>query len=54
MLKGAELWKAGDLTAFGQLMNISSYSSLHNYEACALISQGHLSSIPLNHTAQLG
>ena len=32
VLEGVDLWSAGDLTAFGSLMNQSSWSSLHNYE----------------------
>ena len=32
VLEGVELWSAGDLPAFGALMNQSSWSSLHNYE----------------------
>lgn len=32
VLQGIELWKAGNLEAYGVLMNQSSHSSLHNYE----------------------
>lgn len=31
--EGAALWEAGDIAAFGQLMNASGRSSAHNYEA---------------------
>ncbi len=31
--RGASLWQAGDLTAFGQLMRESCESSIHNWEA---------------------
>lgn len=32
MLQGVELWKQGKLEAYGELINQSSQSSLHNYE----------------------
>lgn len=32
VLEGVDLWSAGDLTAFGSLVNQSSLSSLQNYE----------------------
>ena len=32
VLEGVDLWSAGDLGAFGSLMNQSNASSLHNYE----------------------
>ncbi len=36
--EGAALWEAGDIAAFGQLMNASGRSSAHNYEARANLS----------------